>query len=357
MSRTHSCLRRSYRGGRWQVVCLCLALLLLYNCSSMHVGSFGILHVDGFAWTPLNPESLVAAPCLIEQTLCQPSSNRSNSGGGTQPHLAKNVDYARAILEAWRQDDPNATWDTEWKSIVYNHHHETDKTPLYGHLIRNRRGTTTTTATTNDNNRNTVGILFCHTGAGPHDLFLLWKAAALVHALSAPSVQSSSGSSSSDAKTNVVILIADLLSDESGWAWTNVDEDRTRYEAAREELLRRQQDDAPQSSRRPVLERRLQAAEACLRRQVQQLQSNQQQNDHDVRIAALGWCLGGQAVVELARLKLPTVRAMVTFHGVFDNLPDSDDDATRDSSMGSEILICHGLQDPFVPSHDLEKAL
>lgn len=335
-SSRRGCLR-SGRGG-WWFIRRCQMALFCCGCGAPTT----MIGTGGLAWTPLHPESLVAAPCLIDQTLCQPSSSGA-------PQLAKDVDYAKAILEAWRQDDVDAAWDTEWNSIVY-HEEETDPTknkkmaaPLHGHLVRNQRDN----GNGSDNN-NAIGILFCHTGAGPHDLFLLWKAAALVHALSA-----------SSANIGVVVLIADLLSDESGWAWN----DRTRYETARQELLHSSTDPISLSktttTRRPVLERRLRAAEQCLRRQVQ-LQSNNNRDD-DVRIAALGWCLGGHAVVELARLKLPTIRAMATFHGVFDHLPppllDHDTSSSQSDNTASEILICHGLQDPFVPSQDLEMAL
>ena len=136
-------------------------------------------------WTPLNPESLVAAPCLIEQTLCCPTSSNPFQ-------LAKDVNYARAVLDAWREDDADATWSTEWTSVTYSHNDKGTTTPLYGHLVRHCTptdfpGTATTTIDDDGANRSdsaAIGILICHTGAGPHDLFLLWKAASLVQELS-----------------------------------------------------------------------------------------------------------------------------------------------------------------------------
>ena len=80
-------------------------------------------------------------------------------------------------------------------------------------------------------------------------------------------------------------------------------------------------------------------------------------------MAALGWCFGGHAVAELARIRVPAIRAMVTFHGVFGGLPEleaEESDGSRrrvEEDGSSEILICHGVQDPFVPDEDLERAL
>jgi len=297
-------------------------------------------------WKPLDPESLVAAPCLIEQTLCCYNDDQD------QPQLAKDVDYAKAVLEAWKAQDLDATWRTEWASVTY-YDDDDNNTPLYGHLVRNSQSDNDANNDAAATTAPTAGILLLHTGAGPHDLFLLWKAAALVNTLNSP-------------HNNVGVLIADLLSDESGWAW-NAD-DRSRYLAARDALLRVKNDDDDDDDdgggttiqSRPVLERRLRAAVTCLEDQLQLEQSPgvDDPEPNDIRIAALGWCFGGHAVAELARLRLPNVRAMATFHGVFDGIPAIDDDGDKNNKpISSEILICHGVLDPFVPNGDLEKAL
>ena len=98
-------------------------------------------------WSSLNPESLVSAPCLIEQTLCQ--------SGDNQPQLAKDVDYARAIFDAWKEQeeaDDERLWNAEWCSITY--HPEGQDSPLYGHLIRNPDTVT----------KAVPGIVLFHTG-------------------------------------------------------------------------------------------------------------------------------------------------------------------------------------------------
>lgn len=160
-------------------------------------------------FVPLNPESLSATTCLIEQTLCQASA--------AQPQLARDVDYASAVLDAWRQEEAETgeTWMTEWKPITYS---SDDGTPLYGHIVRRKQQSKET---------HLPGILLFHTGAGPHDVFLLWKAASLVMSL------------------DCEVLITDILSDESGWAWQS---DRTQYETARNKVL----DEGDEFSR-PVL--------------------------------------------------------------------------------------------------------
>jgi len=263
-------------------------------------------------WSPLNPESLVAAPCLIEQTLCvQPGSPHD------PPQLAKDFAYATAVLDAWKQQeaDSDDPWTAETRAVAYQ---SASGTPLYGHLVR--RATTTTTVSID---KNVPGILLFHTGAGPHDVFLLWKAAALV-----------------STTIDGVVFIADCLGDDTGWSWKT---DRTQYNEARTTLLA--VDDA--TNTRPVLQDRTRAAVATLS-SVPGVDGN--------NLAALGWCLGGHAVLELGRMRLTGMRAMVTFHGVFDGLavPAADLEHAGDRT---EVLICHGTQDPFVPDQALERAL
>ena len=278
---------------RFLLISLCLPLPLAEALTSMSSTRF----------TPLDPESLVSAKCLIEQTLCQPTDD--------QPQLAKDFLYADAVLEAWKQqeaDSAKGVWNTEWSFVTY---HTEDGTPLHGHLVRN-------TAT---NNKSVPGVIFFHTGAGPHDLFLLWKAAALVNDDNA-----------------CVVLIADILSDPTGWAW---DPDRTQYNQARNHVL---QD-------RALLQSRIQAAVATL------------QGHADLRrMAAMGWCLGGHSILELGRMRIPGMRAMATFHGVFDGAVTEEVNGTSykvnsGADVRSEVLICNGRQDPFVSNASLEQAL
>jgi dienelactone hydrolase len=252
-------------------------------------------------WQALDPESLVSAPCLIEQTLCQASD--------TQARLAKDKDYATAVLEAWK-DDEQADWEAVYKPVVYT---ADGGATLHGYCIRRRVPAANEAAL--------AGIIFFHTGAGPHDLFLLYKAVALVNTLPC------------------VVMMADILSDESGWSWSA---DRTRYTAARKEVLAAQADGV-----RPLLQQRIRAALDFLA-----------QDAGVDRYAVLGWCLGGHSVLEISRMEnVEGVRAMATFHGVFDGLPPPPPVDAATTAALAEVLICHGTEDPFVSSTALEQAL
>lgn len=243
------------------------------------------------AWDPLSPESLVSAPCLIEQTLCEPSDDL--------PRFAAHKDYVISILDAWREEEEGSNWDVEWSSTTYLSKDEAgnDNTELHGHWIRPR----------GDSSSRAV-ILF-HTAAGPHDIFLLWKAASLV------------------SYCNVSVLIADVMSDETGWGW---DSDRTRYQKVREQLRNN-----------GVLASRVDAALEEVKRLGLQC------------IGAMGFCLGGLSILELAvSTRCPPFLA--TFHGVFSERPRLPDVS---KVPRSELLICHGIDDPFVSSSDVEQVL
>ena len=302
-------------------------------------------------WTSLNPESLVAAPCLLEQTLCQPQEDG-------QPQLAKDVAYAQAVLEAWKQEEATSdtVWEAEWCQCRYtytttNKDGTTTTTPLYGHWIR--RPPTSSVSRDDDTSpvsatsTTTPAVIFFHTGAGPHDLFLLYKAAALVNH---EFVAQPSSSDAQEQRQDVVVLIADVLSDETGWAW-NAD-DRTRYTQERDNLL---------GGDRQGLRDRVQAA-----LDVVQSTTSSTSTQECRPLAVLGWCLGGHAVLQVAKLQVPAVRAMATFHGVFDGCRDASASDSSSSVSNSttqkalelaEVLICHGVEDPFVSASSLEQAL
>jgi len=62
-------------------------------------------------------------------------------------------------------------------------------------------------------------------------------------------------------------------------------------------------------------------------------------------VAAIGFCMGGRAVLELARMGLP-LSAVVSFHGLLDRLDDS---LAEPGSITARILVCHGDADTLVP--------
>jgi dienelactone hydrolase len=60
-------------------------------------------------------------------------------------------------------------------------------------------------------------------------------------------------------------------------------------------------------------------------------------------LAAIGFCMGGQAALELARDGAP-LAAAVSFHGLLDTgLP------AEPRGIAARILVCHGDADPLVP--------
>ena len=60
-------------------------------------------------------------------------------------------------------------------------------------------------------------------------------------------------------------------------------------------------------------------------------------------LLAIGFCLGGRAVLELAREGAP-LEAVVSFHGLLDTeLP------AEPGKVTARILVCHGDADPLVP--------
>jgi hypothetical protein len=85
---------------------------------------------------------------------------------------------------------------------------------FYGTLIRRKMEEGATFS-------NVPGLLFFHTGAGPNDVFLQWKADSLV-------------TNDDIFPDGCVVFIADILGDDIGWAWNF---DRTRYNAARDFVL------------------------------------------------------------------------------------------------------------------------
>ena len=63
----------------------------------------------------------------------------------------------------------------------------------------------------------------------------------------------------------------------------------------------------------------------------------------DLPIAAIGFCMGGQAALELARDGAPLFAA-VSFHGLLDT-----DAPAQAGKVQARILVCHGDADPMVP--------
>lgn len=67
-----------------------------------------------------------------------------------------------------------------------------------------------------------------------------------------------------------------------------------------------------------------------------------QPNVDRTRLAGIGYCMGGAAIIELARMGAPFV-AIVGFHSGF--LPGTPDE---NGSIKGRLLLCHGVDDPIV---------
>ncbi|MXO64441.1 dienelactone hydrolase family protein [Altericroceibacterium endophyticum] len=119
------------------------------------------------------------------------------------------------------------------------------------------------------------------------------------------------------AEAGYIALIADFY----GSAPENFDEARTAAAAIRE---------TPDSYRQ-----RLRAALRAL--------ISLDDVDDDCAIATIGFCMGGQAALELAREGAP-LAAAVSFHGLLNT-----EQPAEKNAISARILVCHGDADPMVP--------
>jgi dienelactone hydrolase len=69
----------------------------------------------------------------------------------------------------------------------------------------------------------------------------------------------------------------------------------------------------------------------------------------DLPLLAIGFCMGGQAVLELAREGAPLV-AVVSFHGLLQT-----DLLAEPGKVTARVLVCHGDADPMVPREQVLK--
>lgn len=67
------------------------------------------------------------------------------------------------------------------------------------------------------------------------------------------------------------------------------------------------------------------------------------QEAQDLPLAAIGFCMGGQAALEMARDGAP-LAAAVSFHGLLDTQAPA-----QPGGIAARILVCHGDADPMVP--------
>lgn len=65
-------------------------------------------------------------------------------------------------------------------------------------------------------------------------------------------------------------------------------------------------------------------------------------------VAAVGYCFGGAMVLNTARMGID-LKAVVSFHGNLVGTPLNKD------LLKSQVLVCHGAADPFVPAEEVAK--
>lgn len=215
-------------------------------------------------------------------------------GAGTEsdPRLARDDAWASIISNAWSQDERIVKSQLSLAEVSFTRY-QCGGTQLYGALFAAKEIDVAASA----------GVVLFHTAAGPRDLFLHWKAQVL-------------------AAQGCVVLVADLYGDRDGDAW-----EADFASAKRAEL-----------SDLSVLRDRARAAIDAL------LEFGVSENN----LAAMGWCLGGRAVVEMLKAGESRLKAVCSFHGILDPTPFEPDAWPRHT----RILAFHGDKDPFVPRLD-----
>lgn len=256
-------------------------------------------------------------------TILTPDNFSDRAGQSSRKNVcrfAKDDQYLNAVLKMWNHDITERDIAIETRPLTYV---DGEQNPLYGHVVRK---------VDSEESKQTPspGILLFHTAAGPQDVFLFYKASLL-------------------AKAGFIVLICDILSDANGWAWSSVE--RTRYTL---ELQKLAYDD------HRLLRSRV---EASIRAVTQSKDGGAVHFSVDKnRLAMLGWCLGAQPILEAPRVQTQAsdcvVRVLVTFHGVFrrDTPLTLQDGLLTSQSTDCKVLICNGIDDPFVKSEDLEQA-
>lgn len=159
--------------------------------------------------------------------------------------------------------------------------------------------------------RAAVGVLLFHTAAGPADDFVFQQAEALLERLD-----------------NAAVFVADMFGAAEGFVTP------PRSTALMAALRERR---AAQAERAALAARALR--EACP--EVAQ-----------GRLAAVGYCYGGQVVLDLARAQLvPGLKAVGSMHGMLGAVKG--EDIAVEPMGATRVLACHGALDPFVTQEDV----
>ena len=251
------------------------------------------------------------------------------------PRLARDESYGRDIINAWKVDilshqkTSRNNFDTLGSTFPYKC---VDGVEYSGYLVI----PSTIDLETLSEEKLPVILLF-HTGAGPQDIFNRFQADKLCR----EKIWGEKG---------CIVLVADIISDRTGWCWG----DRARYWDVRRSLMEVSKDNREGKNCRWKLRKVISASLTAI--------SSIREADQS-RIAAIGFCLGGQPILELGRMQPPGLRGLATFHGMFDDISLSDQEEKvltnnnndkMDIEQPRSVLICNGAMDPWINENELK---
>ena len=256
------------------------------------------------------------------------------------PRLARDESYAKDLLEAWNKDYTNNEEDTTTSSGRSKLDSYGSIFPYNGSKGEKYSGYLVVPQHLHQRNfevKNKVPVIIMfHTGAGPQDIFIRYKADKLAR----EDIWGDDG---------CIIFIVDIIQDNIGWSWG----DRKRYYEMRTKLLSVEERDG--IKKRYLMQDTLSSIMDVVR-SIDKADVN--------RVAAMGFCLGGHPIMELGRMQYDEIIALVSYHGLFDGITTSGimidpKDETKASSWNNkprEVLICNGKNDPWVTDDDLDAA-
>ena len=254
--------------------------------------------------------STIDVPTPEINFLSKPSTELSSSAS---KRYAKSIEYATEIQNHWREDvskHPNMSYTVGFP-ITYSCTESNQIIDLYGYAIY-------PSIESHDNPNNLPAILFFHTAAGPNDIFLHWKASHL------------------SSKLNCIVFLCDILSDPNGWCW---DDDRSKYNTISTTLKTKQ------NGVREYLQKRIMSSINTVKN-LKNVDCN--------NLASFGWCLGGLSIMELIQMNAHGMKALVSFHGVFPDCYNHENQNATASDNELHLLVCNGANDPFVCMKDIQ---
>lgn len=279
---------------------------------SLHVSST----MSSRALTDFSPECrlLQVAPHLLAEIPSERNADAVYKG----PRLIKTELFAQVLQDEWKNECFPSGVNEDSSSIGRPHIYVDKSTSAtyHGHVVY---------PPDFDNNERLPAIVIFQTGAGPHDLYFRWKADAWARGIH---------NGKENREHRCIVFIADLLSDNRGWGWDN---DKSYYGKVRKELL------DTNNGIRENLRQRIHLIVST----VQQLPGV----DND-QLSAFCFCLSGHVMIELARMRLPAIKFITVFHGVYDGIHA----ATLEVNDGTplHILVYQGACDPFVTADDIQ---